>query len=326
MSIQVRIDGDRATAHGPLPFNFLKIVSDLSGSKKWNGSKSVTFDANMGNIRKLKESGVDLKFDDVTGTLRNAERLETLPTQMDKVKRAKTNYQPKHAPWPFQQKCLDISWDRENYALLFEMSLGKTFLLITNIGMLYYAKGLRGALIVAPAGVDEQWVREQIPMHFDPRIKYQATLWNGKGLDTSKLDKKKFQFFCCNTDMLRTDKGYLACLAFINWCDGDVLMAIDESHDFKNMRAQRTKAAIELGQMCAYRRISTGTPIGKNVLDAFAQFYFLDPKILGHKYITSFRNRYCIMGGFQFRQVIGNKASGGVLPADCSSLVSSDEG
>lgn len=307
MSIHVRIDGDRATAAGPFPFTFLKIVADLSGRKKWNGSKSVTFDANTANIRKLEETQLEFNFEDVTGTISAAKQLAELPNQNATVARAKTKYVAPHKPWPFQQKCIDVSWERESYALLFEMSLGKTYLLITNIGMLAMAKGLRGALIVAPAGVDEQWITEQIPEHLSKQVKYQATLWNGKSIETAKLDKKKFQFFCVNTDMLRTDKGYLACLAFINWCDGNLMMAIDESHDFKNMRAQRTKAAIELGQMCKFRRISTGTPIGKSVLDAFAQFFFLDPKILGHKYVTSFRNRYCIMGGFQHRQIIGQR-------------------
>lgn len=306
MSIHVRIDGDRATAKGPLPFNMLKVIADLSGRKKWSG-QSVTFDANMANIKKLEETQLEFQFEDVTGTVAKQKALAELPTQNAKVAKAKTKYIPPNKPWDFQQSCLNICWEREAYALLFEMGLGKTFLLITNIGMLAMAKGLKGALIVAPAGVDEQWVKEQIPLHLSKQVPYQATLWNGKGIDTSKLDKKKFQFFCVNTDMLRTDKGYLACLAFINHCDGNLMMALDESHDFKNLRAQRTKAAVELGAMCKYRRISTGTPIGKSVLDAFAQFYFLDPKILGHKFITSFRNRYCIMGGFQNRQIIGQR-------------------
>jgi SNF2 family DNA or RNA helicase len=39
--------------------------------------------------------------------------------------------------------------------------------------------------------------------------------------------------------------------------------------------------------------IMTGTPIAKNVMDLFSQFKFLNGNILGHRYLTTFRNEYC---------------------------------
>jgi SNF2 family DNA or RNA helicase len=82
---------------------------------------------------------------------------------------------------------------------------------------------------------------------------------------------------------------------------------VHNSHNIKDSRAQRTKAAIEIGKLARYRRIATGTPIAKNIVDAWSQFNFLDSKILGHKYLTSFRARYCIMGGWEGRQIVGQK-------------------
>jgi SNF2 family DNA or RNA helicase len=34
---------------------------------------------------------------------------------------------------------------------------------------------------------------------------------------------------------------------------------------------------------------------------------FLDQRILGHRYLSSFRSRYCIMGGWEGRQIIGQR-------------------
>lgn len=85
------------------------------------------------------------------------------------------------------------------------------------------------------------------------------------------------------------------------------MMVVDESHNIKSWGADRTKAAIKLGHFATYRRIATGTPIAKNIIDSWTQFMFLDRKILGHDYLTSFRARYCIMGGWEGKQIIGQR-------------------
>ena len=85
------------------------------------------------------------------------------------------------------------------------------------------------------------------------------------------------------------------------------MIVVDESQQIKSGTAQRTKAAWSLGEMATYRRILSGTPIAKNVADLFSQFKFLDDRILGHKYFTSFRNHFLILGGFEGKQIVGQK-------------------
>jgi len=41
------------------------------------------------------------------------------------------------------------------------------------------------------------------------------------------------------------------------------------------------------------------------VSDLYSQFEFLDPKILGFKSFYSFRNRYCVLGGYENKQILG---------------------
>jgi SNF2 family DNA or RNA helicase len=111
-----------------------------------------------------------------------------------------------------------------------------------------------------------------------------------------------------NIDAIRTPRGFSAALEFITlYKSKGVMMIVDESHLIKTWNTDRTKASWKLGKLCKYRRILTGTPISKNIIDAWSQYMFLDERILGHKYVTSFRNRYCIMGGWENKQIVGQK-------------------
>lgn len=53
--------------------------------------------------------------------------------------------------------------------------------------------------------------------------------------------------------------------------------------------------------------ITTGTPIAKNLLDEWSQINWLDPSIIGMKYQTTFKRKFCILGGFGNRSVIGHQ-------------------
>ncbi len=84
-------------------------------------------------------------------------------------------------------------------------------------------------------------------------------------------------------------------------------MIYDESHNIKNGKSQRTKAAWYLGKLAAYRRILTGTPISRDLMDAWSQFKFLDGRILGYSNPVAYRSHYCIMGGYKDKQIIGSQ-------------------
>jgi len=48
----------------------------------------------------------------------------------------------------------------------------------------------------------------------------------------------------------------------------------------------------------------TGTPVTKGPEDVYSQFKFLDPHILGYDSFYSFRARYCVMGGYENKQIV----------------------
>jgi len=330
--IRVEIEGASAIAHGPFPAGWFAIISGLSGRKNWHSSKRVKFEASGSNIDRLKTSGIEIDFIDKSNRLNHIDELAEMATQFDTFSEAKkkprdmfadystaklketkpTNaklpawFKPKTKPHWHQTQCLSLSWERESYAWFLEMGLGKTWICINNIGMLHQKKGLVGAVVMVPKGVDTQWIESELPAHWSlkkpPKV---------QSVKNAKMEKFDFEAGCnvlfVGTDAVRTEKANNFIRKFIKECNGNVLFAIDESHKIKSYASLRTKAAIQLGSLCKWRRILTGTPIGKSLMDGFSQFYFMDPDIFGHRYMSTFRSKFCVMGGYEMREIVGHK-------------------
>lgn len=312
MTVKITVRGSRALADGPLPFGFVQVIARLSGRKTWNGTRSVEFESSMANIETVKRHWEDTEWIDASGDLAAAEELAMLATQhaAEDIKNVLTgSYTPANELRKYQADSLNLCAYRESYAWLWEMGLGKTAVCIANAGLLYSEGKITGMLVLAPKGVHGQWVNEEIPKHFDKRIadKVNAVEWTGKKVEASEWKPGMFNVLAMNIDAVRTEKGYQTAHDFLNVHHGRSMMVIDESHTIKSPKAKRTKMCWALGGMAEFRRIMTGTPISRNIPDAWSQFKFLNQKILGHAYVTSFTKRYCVMGGFEGRQIIGSK-------------------
>lgn len=309
MSISIEVKDDSATAFGPFPFSFVRILAALSGKKIWNGSASVKFEATPGNVRVLKTTDFEIEWIDKTGDLARQEELEALKTQHDSIERPplSVDYNPAIPLFEHQNECLNLSWERKFYALLLEMGLGKTAILIANAGRLASIEKVTGVLVYAPKGVHDQWIEEEIPKHIDPRMSVHSLLWEGKRLETHHMKTRKdISFLSMNIDSVRTTDGFDTAKKFLNFHSGRSALYIDESNAIAN-DSGRTRRAMQLGALATYKRIATGTPIGKNIEDAFYQFGFLNPAILGQKYITAFRARYCVTALHDKHKIVGQK-------------------
>lgn len=307
MTILIKIEGPKAIAHGPFKFPMLRLFSRFRGKTKWEGSSSLEFEAIKFNIDLIRDAEFEFPGEFDIQRVGEEDRKIELATQHAPVKMPNTLYKPNMELFKHQSRAVSLSWDRRSYAYLLEMGLGKTAIMITNAGILYTAGKLSGVLVIAPKGVHRQWLEEQIPEHIDKSLKLNLLLWRKKAFDLKELKRKGLTFLSMNIDAIRTPLGYKTATEFLKTHNGKSMMIIDESHLIKSGSADRTRAAIKLGGLAAYRRISTGTPIAKNLMDAWSQFNFLDMDILSHPYMTSFRNRYCVMGGFEGRQIVGSK-------------------
>ena len=84
------------------------------------------------------------------------------------------------------------------------------------------------------------------------------------------------------------------------------LVICDESQRIKNPKAQQSLALHTLADRAAFRLALTGTPIQQDAQDIWSQFRFLDKSVFGDNFY-GFRGRYCALGGFGGKQVVGTK-------------------
>lgn len=308
MKIRIEVDGTAAKVLGPFPIEMLTMFAGLRGKKIWVKDQHVTFEASKVNLNILQNAEWEYPGTQIEIVYTNAAPAKQPPTQQQLVGKLLTKYKPKMPHLPHMLKVLTTMWHRKYYAVLLEMGLCKTAIIIHDGGMLYLDGLVSGMLIFSPKGVHRQWLEEQIPQHLDASIKTNLILWKQKTIPIKGMHRKGcLSVLSMNIDAIRTPKGFKTAMEFLKLHNGKSYMCIDESHLIKSPSAERTRAAIELGLLAAYRRICTGTPISKNIMDAWSQFKFLDVEILGHKYATSFRARYCIMGGFENRVIVGQR-------------------
>ena len=216
----------------------------------------------------------------------------------------------KTKPYAHQLKAFEISKDLKSYALLFEQGCGKTKVALDNADYLFRKKRIKALIVIAPNGVHRNWINEEVPIHLNCENK--SFVW-----DCSKFNEKmedKFlelvadkedvlKIFSFNIEAFVSFKTRKALNTIISF--HECLVVIDESHKIKNPSAKRTKFLISLSDRMTYKRILTGTPIGNGVHDIYSQFKFLDEKIIGLSSFYAFKSKYCMMGGYEGRQIVG---------------------
>lgn len=223
----------------------------------------------------------------------------------------------KTKPYDHQLKALKESWAAEYYALFMEMGTGKTKVAVDNMALLYEAGNINAALVIAPKGVYDNWVKGEIPTHLPDRIPRQVFRWSPK--KTAAYEDELVEFILCqepqlkifvmNVEAFSTPRGTQAAKAFLHKNPKNMVI-VDESTTIKNRKAQRTKNIVDLREFSKYRRILTGSPITKSPMDLFSQTDFLREKCLGFNSYFAYQNRYATiqkrtLGHRSFQQITG---------------------
>lgn len=228
------------------------------------------------------------------------------------------NYKFKTKPYDHQEEIWSNSWKKTFYALFAEMGTGKSKIAIDTIGALYLKGEIDTALVLAPKGVFDNWVKGEFPTHLPDNINYKIVRWqpNWTKKYTEEIkevairgDSKALHILVMNIEALSTEKGAASAKRFLER-NPDNMTLIDESTTIKNRKAQRTKTVLELTGVSKYRRILTGSPITKSPMDLYAQCAFLDSKALGFKSFYAFQGRYAViqrrnMGHRSFQHIVG---------------------
>lgn len=176
---------------------------------------------------------------------------------------------------------------------------------IATMGAMYEAGAIKKVLIVAPTSVVSVW-----PKEFDDYadFKYKVNVLLGaKQKRIAQLDElERFPFEALRVAAINYESTWREGLyeKIIAWQPD--LVICDESQRIKTHDSNQSKAMHEIGDIAKYKLILSGTPVQNNTLDLYSQYRFMDSKIFGTNFYA-FRSKYCVMGGFNNKQVLGIK-------------------
>jgi hypothetical protein len=288
-----------------------KNLAAFPGFSKWLGRK-LLFAPTGANIRHIQKHWPDAKWESEAQAILN-KYISSLKAAEDRIKFSvpeNDDFMFETEPFEHQRKAFYMSRDKENFALLMEQGTGKSKVIIDTAAYLYANNKITAMIIIAPNGVHRNWLKNEVPFHL-PEWCPRKTAYYYAGM--KKGDKKEWDKVCSSDEALKifafNVEGFVSKTAqkFISniMMSNDVLLVVDESSRIKRPGAKRTQFITKIGKSAKYRRILTGTPVTKGPEDVYSQFRFLDPYVLGYDSFYSFRARYCVMGGFEGRQIVG---------------------
>ena len=214
-------------------------------------------------------------------------------------------YEFKTKPFDHQARVFEETKDLEAHALLWEQGTGKTKALI-DIASYNYLKGRINALmIVAPGGVNMNWVNDEIPTHMPDRVRHVSRIvvvdsvklkqvtWQRKNKNV--FDHEGLLIVVFTYDNFMTEAGKKFAWKLLQ--KRDVFAALDEAHYIKTPKAKRTKSIVASGKYPKMKRILTGTPISVGPFDVYSQLKYLDESFwddVGCRTFESFKSMFGI--------------------------------
>jgi len=210
-------------------------------------------------------------------------------------------------PYDHQKAGVEALVGNEVFALFDEPGAGKSKQVIDAAMLLWGEGAIDRVIVVCPSPVKPVW--------FDPELgQLSRHLWPTVPCLISEYHSKLKQWTSGpeGVEPLRwviTNYEYLRDAARLKMLTGKVgpktLLVLDESSAIKTPRAQQTRACKKLRKKCGRVVLLNGTPIDHSPLDMYSQGNIMSPDILETPNLQLFRARYCVMGGWQGREIVG---------------------
>lgn len=212
----------------------------------------------------------------------------------------------KNQPMKHQWRALDECWGNKSHAFFMRMRTGKTFVSLIWAEELYLRGDIETLIVFAPTPLKSVW-EDEISNHMSCEHDYYIVTSSNKG--------RLIRWWINSTDNLKiiiigieamsAGAASIIINRIVETFPEKMMVVVDESHYIKNMNSKRTDRILEVGRKVKYKAVLSGTPVTQDVIDLYSQFWFLNPAIIGIKSFYSFKNRYCVMGGFKGKKVIG---------------------
>jgi SNF2 family DNA or RNA helicase len=210
----------------------------------------------------------------------------------------------KQPPMGHQLVALRRAWNKNEYALFHEMGTGKTFTAINLAAARYGAGQINALVVICPTPIKNIWEDEL--EKFCP-ISYSTWIYESGDKPSIWIREKRdeLKVFIVGVESLSIRNGQSVQQLEYFQRFHKFMCVVDESSRIKNWKAARSQTVVKVGGWAEYRLLLTGTPVTQGLEDLFGQFLFLNRGIIGCKNFFVFRNKYCVMGGFQGKQVLG---------------------
>ena len=216
----------------------------------------------------------------------------------------------KKFPYPFdpmahQVAAMKLAWHKPHFAWFHAMGTGKTASAIWLSDGRFRQDLIDAHLVICPTPIKQVWETEYTKcsvVEHEILVLESATPMN---VIHSFVKKKsnKLKVFVVGVEALSAGKAFDWAKKFAvgHRCQ----VTLDEASKIKNATSNRSKRTAVIGAQSDFRLALTGSPITQGMQDLFGIFRFLHPSIIGCKSFVLFRNRYCVMGGFENRSIKG---------------------
>ena len=199
---------------------------------------------------------------------------------------------------PVQIEALKFGAGKRGVGYFLEMGLGKTLLALEE----FSRADLTRLVVVSPNSFKRGW-QDEIEKHgfsFDVHVFVSGSKANDKWL------AKRYTappVLIINYEAIRSPTVLLRIMAWMRV--KPTMLVLDESIQIKTHDSLQTKAALALATDASLVRLLTGRPQTQGPHDLYPQLRALG-LFQGQKY-WAFRNTFCVMGGWENKQVIGVK-------------------
>jgi SNF2 family DNA or RNA helicase len=226
---------------------------------------------------------------------------------------------------PVQLAALDFSQGKFGVGWFMEQGLGKSLTALAEFAYLYERNKADRMVIICPNTFKNGWV-DEIEKHgfnFDVHVfrsskKEAAGVWLRQNHNAAPV-------LIVNYEAVRLPN---VMKALVVWCKmGRAYLAIDESIQIKGNKSSQTKAVHQIAAWSKFTgepivarwvRLLTGRPQTQGPQDLWGQLraigLFLDTNFY------NFRGLFCVMGGWQFKEVIAPKNAEGLAKAMASNV------
>jgi hypothetical protein len=320
-------DGVGVLSFEAISMSTFEAGNKMPGKHRWEG-KHLRFIPDKWSLEYVKRTWPNVI---ILKTIPDAKKFSKEPPPAPR--RGQMSWTPRERRWLHQQRGFDLAAGKSEFAYLWDMGTGKSKAAVDDAAFSFARGEIDRVLVIAPNGVHEQWINDVLPQHWPLELPcVRAAIVTGLGpcvLDPLEDQRRRVDWMA-DLDAHKNDCKWLAvnienlkietvneggrkvhrliglAAGLVKFLEGGPAMVIlDESHKIKNPQAKRTLACWKLGKLAVQRRILTGSPLAKGIEDYYAQFRFLDPGIIGCYTFAGFKEQFCVMGGFNGKQITG---------------------